>query len=69
MKVIFITQMVNHLINVEKNLQKLAQVFQNYEDKCKMLGIPTIMEIYEHEHSRNKKNCCFFKKKDIYNKI
>lgn len=46
-------------IYVEKNLQKLAQVFQNYEDRCKMLGIPTIMEIYEHEHSRNKKFCCF----------
>lgn len=42
--------------NVEENLQKLGKIFRDYEDKCRILGIPTMIEIFEHR--RNKRFFC-----------
>lgn len=42
--------------NIEENLQKLGKIFRDYEDKCRILGIPTMIEIFEHR--RNKRFFC-----------
>ena len=53
------TPIPKNSVNVEENRQKLRKILQDYEDRCKMLGIPAMIERYEYRRNRRNKRFCY----------